>query len=458
MRNSDVLEAMGCTLQKSGADYAEIRIQERQATEVRYRGHRLESAYTTLDRGGIVRCFCHRSGWGIAVFSDLCDLEAQIDRAIQCARAARDRTPSLYSRDPIQDVVPALQERDVRGVSMAEKQRLLETYNEGMFKHHDRIVDTRARYRDAFSRTYLASTDGTLIQQERPVVEVSLAAIARRGDEIQVSGVSRAGTGGFEFALGLRQLATTAAQRSVDLLDAKPVTSGRYPVILNPQLAGVLVHEAFGHLVESDTACDSADTQRMALGTRVGPNELNVFDDGSLPGLRGTQRYDDEGTPTGRSDLIRDGVLVGHLHSRETAAKLGKAPTGNARATSYRQPPTARMTNTAVAEGNVAFQDMVRDIDLGIYACDSLGGQTTSDQFAFCPAYAFVIRHGQIAERVRDVVLEGNVFETLSSVDAIGDDFAWSPAGGLCVKEHSRLPVGLGAPHVRVRDMLVGSG
>jgi TldD protein len=195
----------------------------------------------------------------------------------------------------------------------------------------------------------------------------------------------------------------------------------------------------------------------MVLGRRFGGDILTVFDDGSLPGLRGTHQYDDEGTPTGRSDLIKNGILVGRLHSRETAAKMGEQPTGNARAIGYRFPPIVRMTNTAIAAGTTPFADLIKDIKLGIYACDAYGGNTALENFSFSSAYAYMIRDGQIAEMVKDVILAGNLFTTMMNIDAIGDDFRWIQSAGGCGKGGQfPLPVAFGSPHIRIQNVIIG--
>jgi len=241
------------------------------------------------------------------------------------------------------------------------------------------------------------------------------------------------------------------------LLKAQVVAGGRYPVIVDPQLAGVFIHEAFGHLSEADFIYENPRAQEMmVLGRRFGPESLTVFDDGSAAGLRGTHPYDDEGTPTGRTDLIRNGLLVGRLHSRETARRMAEEPTGNARATGYRYPPIVRMTNTAIAVGSVAFDEMLSEVKLGLYACDAFGGQTELENFSFSSGYAFMIRNGKIAEMVKDVILAGNLFTTLKCIDAIGNDFVWSHSGGQCGKGQGGLPVTFGAPHVRIQDVLIG--
>jgi TldD protein len=182
-----------------------------------------------------------------------------------------------------------------------------------------------------------------------------------------------------------------------------------------------------------------------------------VFDDGSLPGLRGTHRYDDEGTPSRRNDLIKNGILVGRLHSRETAAKMGEPLSGNARAVSYRHPPIVRMTNTAIEGGSTPFDEMIAPIQLGVYACEAYGGQTALENFSFSSGYAYMIRDGQIAEMVKDVILAGNLFTTLLNIDAIGKDFQWEHEAGGCGKGNQfPLPVSTGAPHVRIQDVVIG--
>src|SRR5438128_11271270 len=250
------------------------------------------------------------------------------------------------------------------------------------------------------------------------------------------------------------------AERAVELLDAPMVKGGTYPVILDPELAGVVIHGAFGHLSEDDFVYENPQAREMmTLGRRFGKPVLNVGDNGAATGLRGTLPYDDEGTPTQDTVLINEGILIGRLHSRETAAKLGERPTGNARAISFRHPPIVRMTNTYIAPGKagVGFNDLIRDIKLGVYACGAFGGQTMLENFSFTAGWGFMIRDGQVAELVKDVVLAGNLFQTLDRIDHIAGDFTWNQMGGGCGKGGQfPLPVTEGAPHVRIEEALIG--
>ena len=152
-----------------------------------------------------------------------------------------------------------------------------------------------------------------------------------------------------------------AAKRAVGLLKAKPLKGGQRTVILDPVLAASFVHEAFGHLSEADNVYENDKLKElMYMGRKFGGEHLNFTDGAAQPGMRGSYKIDDEGTPAALTPLVRDGVLVGRLHSRETAAKTGEAPTGNARAISYRFPPIVRMTNTFIENGEATFRRSTR--------------------------------------------------------------------------------------------------
>ena len=443
-------------LRNSKADYTEIRLEERESTRVLFRGEDLETASTVIDRGGIVRCLVKGGGWGVATFNDLTDLSHRVEQAYEGARAIQGEPIELAPTPVAEDSINLSLERDFRGVSMTEKVALAKAYNTVLLGHDARIVDTQAGYRDTLSRVTYANSEGTLIEEERPDIGVFLMAVARENGNVQraFDGVAKAA--GYEVVTGQEGLAGEVAARAVDLLSAPKVQGGRYTVVCDPKLAGVFAHEAFGHLSEADFVYESPQAQEMmVLGRRFGRDIITIVDDGSIPGLRGTHCYDDEGTRTQRTELIKDGILVGRLHSRETAAKMGEAPTGNARAPGYRYRPIVRMTNTYIEPGATSLEEMIADIDLGIYALSAFGGETALENFSFSAAYAYMIRQGQVAEMVRDVILAGNLFTTLESIDAIGDDLQFSELGS-CGKGQGGLPVALGSPHIRIQDVIIG--
>ena len=443
-------------LKVQDVEYADIRVEDKTNTWVNFRGPDLDTIGSSRTVGGIVRALC-KGGWGYATFNDLDDLPRRVREACETARlVGRDKT--YYAPvEPVVDTIRAELVKDFRQVPLAEKKNLIEEYNRIILGHHKNIQTSSVRYADTFKTIWYANSEGTYIEEEKPDVSLVAGAVARERDIVQNAFEVGCGVDGYQSIENFHAKAREAAQKAVELLTAPPMTGGKYTVISEPILTGLFTHEAFGHLSESDFVYENPRMQEiMQLGKRFGVDGLNIIDDGSLPGGLGTHRYDYEGVPTQKNYLIRDGILVGRLHSRETAAKMGEAVTGNARAVHYQHPPIIRMTNTYIDQGTVAFEDMLKGIDLGVYAIKAMGGQTAMEMFTFSAAYGYMIRHGQIAELVRDVVLTGNVFETLMNIDQIGNQVGWAPRGGCGKGNQEPLRVGFGGPHIRIQNCVIG--
>lgn len=445
-------------LNHSPADFTEIRLETSWSAAVTFRGRRLETATASADQGGCVRVLNRGCGWGVASFTSLDALPAMVRRAHELSRAVRLEQPIRLADVPPQHAdVQADLDGDVRGIGLDQKKRVLEAYNGAMLAVSG-VVDTTASYRDSVTEYWYVNSEGAALHELRPELTLSGSAVARRDAVIEKGLASIGLRRGWQGAQGHDSAFREAAERAVALLAAPGVRGGAYPVVLDPDLAGVFIHEAFGHLSEADFVFENPEARAMmTLGRRFGKPVLNVGDDGAAAGLRGTLPFDDEGTPTQDTPLIRDGILVGRLHSRETAGAMGERPTGNARAMSFRHAPIVRMTNTYIGNGHGSFADLIAGIPLGVYACGAFGGQTLLENFSFTAAYGRMIRDGQLAELVKDVVLAGNLFQTLDRIDHIAGDFQWTQMGGGCGKGGQfPLPVTEGAPHVRVEEALIG--
>jgi TldD protein len=284
-----------------------------------------------------------------------------------------------------------------------------------------------------------------------------VVAVAAKDGQVQQAGLSVGSRDDFAPMRRLHTDIAGLAQRAVDILSAPVIKGGKYTVVLDPILAGVFVHEAFGHLSESDFVYENNQLRElMTLGKTFGAPIINIVDGAAVPGFRGSFAYDDEGVPATRTYLIKEGKLVGRLHSRETAAKMGERATGNARALNYRHPPIVRMTNTFIEPGKTSFEEMISDVKEGVYAKSWYGGTTSMEMFTFSSGETYMIRNGKVAETVRPVVLTGNVFNTLMHIDAIGNDLEMNQGGGCGKGGQSPLPVSNGSPHIRIQDCLVG--
>jgi TldD protein len=195
----------------------------------------------------------------------------------------------------------------------------------------------------------------------------------------------------------------------------------------------------------------------MKLGKRFGKDELCIVDDASLLLEAGSYFYDDEGVSAGKTYLIKNGIFSHRLHSRETAAKMNEGVTGNARAINYNFEPIVRMSNTYLEPRNLTFEEIIQDVKYGIYAKGYLGGNTDCEMFTFSAQYAYLIKNGKIDKLIRDVILTGNVFDTLMNIEAIGNDLVLFGGLGGCGKNNQvPLPVSCGGPHIKIKDVIIG--
>ena len=452
---------------RSGVDYLAIRLEESEGTSILLQGDKVETLSEGLSVGGQVRA-CYKGGWGFASFNQLSTLSERVEEAIAAARIVGDEETLLAPIEAIQAVCKLpLTGTDPRNIPIVEKKALCDRYNAILKSVDPCITTTSVRYGDSTQRVILATSEGTLIEQAWIDIEMRFAATARNGDIVQTGRETTGSRKAYEDLTNLDEQVRSAAQRAVNALSLPQVKGGTYTVVIDPILTGLFVHEAFGHLSEADMAYENPDLlEVMSMGRQFGPPELQIFDGAAPTSLyqagtegawhRGSYFYDDEGTPATTTQLIKDGVLVGRLHSRETARKLEETPTGNARCLNYHYPPIVRMTNTWIERGKTPVEDLFKGIKEGVYARNWVGGMTNGEMFTFSAGEAWMIRDGKIAEPVRDVTLSGNVFKTLADIEAIGDDFYWDESGGCGKAGQGGLPVGCGGPSLRIRDVVVG--
>lgn len=443
------------TLKRYSADYVEVHLEESQTSHITYRGRKLESIDKRTAIGGNVRALV-RGGWGFVSFNNLNELPGRIELAVKQAQFVGNEESKLAEVEPVIDTVLAEVSMNPLTIPLTAKKQLLDEYNDIIWST-PRIQTSIINYGDSHKKAIFLNSSGSYIEQEKTGITLRLMAVATEGNEVQQVGLSLGSSGDFSQIKGIHQQVEQLAQRAVDLLSAPRAKGDEYTVVLDPVLAGVFAHEAFGHLSEADFVYENDRLRQiMTLGKEFGSAELNIVDSATLPGLRGSYKYDDEGTPATKTYLIREGKLVGRLHSRETAAKMNEEPTGNARAISYRYPPIVRMTNTYIEPCSTSFDDIIGDIKEGVYAKNWYGGTTSMEMFTFSAGEAYMIRNGKIAELLRPVVLTGNVFTTLKNIDAIGNDLEMNQGGGCGKGEQMPLPVSNGSPHIRIRHCLVG--
>ena len=444
-------------LKGHNADYIEIRIEEGEATRIQYRGRERAAPPPTPTHGANDRAPAP-GGWGFISFNDVSDLKVKVEKAVRQARLVGREESKLAPVEPVVAIVPPEVKKDPSVVPLAQKKGILDEYNDVIWSI-PKIQTSIIGYSDRHKKVTFASTEGSYIDQTKVDVMARFNAVARDGNDVQQSSLSLGSSGDYGFMENLHSDVGEMAKRAVELLSAPQLKGGEYTVICDPILAGVFAHEAFGHLSESDFVYENERMREiMVLGRRFGGNHLNIVDGAAVPGLRGSYRYDDEGVPGTKTYLIREGILTGRLHSRETAAKMGEAPTGNARALDYTFQPIVRMTNTYIEPKEASFEELISEIKEGVYAKSWYGGMTSMEMFTFSAGEAYMIRNGRVEELLRPVVLSGNVFTTLENIDAIGNDLDMNQGGGCGKGGQMPLPVSNGSPHIRISKCLLGGG
>jgi len=443
---------------KNQVDFLSIRLEQAEGTNIVLRGDLIETLSEGISLGGQVRT-CHRGGWGFATFNQLSTLATQIEEAITAAKLVGEEETTLAQIEPVTGSYSlAIIGTNPREIPLKEKKALCDHYNKLLrAENPKKITSTSVGYGDISHHTLLATSEGTFLEQSWFDIEMRFSAIAREGDLIQTGRETTGSRKAYEDLMGLEEQVTGAAKRAINALSLPTVQGNTYTVVIDPILTGLFVHEAFGHLSEADMLYENPDLlEVMSIGRNFGPENLQIFD-GAIPGgHRGSFLFDDEGSPASTTQLLKDGVLVGRLHSRETAGKLGEQPTGNARCLNYHYPPIVRMTNTWIERGKTPVQDLFSGISEGVYARNWVGGMTNGEMFTFTAGEAWMIRNGELADPVRDVTLSGNVFKTLANIEGIGDDFSWDESGGCGKGGQNGLPVGCGGPSLRIKEVVVG--
>lgn len=444
-----------------GAEYVEIRAQQLFKTLLTTKDGKVEGAKEGIERGAGVRVLM-KGAWGFVAIGKLEArmLTETVEDAVKLARAASvqvKRPVKLVDIKATEDRVVSEPKRNPRDVSIEEKIDTMLAMDKTIFGYDNRMKSCTIDYVDMIGTNHFANSDGTYIEQEKLYVWSRIQASAREAD-IFASGREEIGsTAGFEIFNTETPLkvASTIAQRCIKQLKAKKPKGGIFPAVIGPNVVGVFIHEAMGHLAEADLTL-SGSILYDKMDRKIASEAVTVYDDGTIEGAFGSFKYDDEGVQTQKTPLIEKGKLTGLMNNRETAYKLNMEPTGNARAENFRFEPIIRMRNTYLAPRDRSFEELVEEIDNGYYLKSFRGGQANLDgTFQVGIQEAYEIVKGKMGAPVRNVSISGNTLETLHEVDAVGRDFELWP--GRCGKGQTAF-ICDGGPHIRVKEVTIGGG
>ncbi len=324
----------------------------------------------------------------------------------------------------------------------------------------DRVFNVMASLSLAHKTVSVTRSDGVSFSDIRPMYGLHVSVIVRDGDKTEVGG---SGIGGRSDPSGISAsdvegLVDEAVRIAFMKLTAAPCPAGMMPVVLGNGWAGILLHEAVGHGLEGDFNRKGQSAFSGRVGERVAPKGVTVVDDGTPFGRRGSLTCDDEGVPGACNTLIEDGILKGYMQDRVNAALMGVAPTGNGRRESFHHEPMPRMTNTYMLNGKHEPAEIISSIKKGLYCKSFDGGSVdiTNGNFNFDVKEAYLIEDGKVGRHVKGATVIGNGPESMAKMSMVGNDLELDPGIGTCGKNGQWVPVGVGQPHCKVDEMLVG--
>jgi TldD protein len=445
-----------------GGDYADIYFERKINYSIVLEEQIIKTATKAVNVGVGIRVLAgEKTGYA---YSD--DLDRK--QILKAARTAAFIASSSSDGGRIGIEAPTVNENSLYSVQLLstdigiqQKIALLREANQAARAFDARISQVQASYIDETKHVLIVSSSGRCVWDVQPLVRMNVSCIAEENGKRQSGyqgGGGRRSLDIFNDDLNPGAIAREAARQAVLQLNAIDAPAGPMEVVLGNGWPGILLHEAIGHGLEADFNRKQTSAFSGLIGQTVASELCTVVDDGTIPFRRGSLNIDDEGNPTKKTVLIEKGVLQGYLQDH-LSSKLMNAPvTGNGRRQGYDNIPIPRMTNTFMMAGDSAPEDIIRSVKRGLYAVHFGGGQVdiTSGKFVFSASEAYLIEDGRVTAPVKGATLIGDGPTVLREVTMVGSDLKLDQGVGICGKEGQTVPVSVGLPTIKIREMTVG--
>jgi TldD protein len=443
----------------TGADDGELFVEDSRSESYVWDDGRLKSASYDAEQGfGLRIVKGETAGYGHSTVLDA----AAIARAAEAAALAKRGAPAHLAEAPARanrrlygDIDP------LAAPSFTAKTDLLAEIDAYVRAKDPRVVQVSATLAGSRRHVTILRPDGWRMDEARPLVRINVSVTVEKDGRRESGSAGAGGRNAYDewTAPGRwKALADEALRVALVNLEAISAPAGEMDVVLGPGWPGVLLHEAVGHGLEGDFNRKGSSAFSGRVGERVAAPGVTVVDDGTFENRRGSLSFDDEGTPTGRTVLIEDGILKGYLQDRMNARLMGVAPTGNGRRESFAHAPMPRMTNTFMTAGPHEPAEIVSALKRGLYAVNFGGGSVdiTSGKFVFQCTEAYLVEDGKIVAPVKNATLIGDGPTALTRVSMVGNDLKLDEGVGTCGKAGQSVPVGVGQPTLYITGLTVG--
>ena len=446
-------------LTANGADAADLYFQHTRSNSLSLEDGIVSNANSNIQQGvGLRVVIGEQTGYAFTEDVTLPSMLAAARTASAIANGSRAVAPQSFTP---QDM-GSLYTTTVPWADVGIDQKLpVLKYIEEQAKAKDPAVDKVSVYwADSDERVMIATLDGVLVTDHRPMTRATVLVTAKKGDEVQ-SGYSNIAARE-EFGWYTQERLDTMIQEAVDrtmiLFDARRPPAGEMPVILAAGASGILLHEAIGHGMEADFNRKGTSIYSDMMGKKVAEPFVTVVDQATIPRERGALNYDDEGNKAGRTVMVENGVLKSYLHDQISAKQYDLQPTGSGRRQSYRFAPMPRMSCTFMEDGPHTKEEIIEAVDNGIICETFTNGQVQigAGDYTFYVKNGWLVEGGRVTAPIKDVNIIGNGPESLKRITMVANDARLDTGGWTCGKNGQSVPVSQGIPTVLVSNMTVG--
>jgi TldD protein len=445
------------TLMEGNGLYGDIFSEKRTYTHIHLESERIEKLERGTDQGIGLRLI---NPWKMYFAStNNMDEKNLLDLAVTLSKFSREKSKKqLTTEKHIDAAYPFYIAEDPEGISIEKKIKMVKNIESMAKSMESRIRQVRVIYRDTRQIAQVYSSDGMDLSDHRTHVVLNLHMVGEENGEMQTAYEAIGGFYGYEFFTeeAVETLVTKTVQRLVGLLAAREAPMGTKTVVLSSEAGGTMIHEAIGHGLEADLAMEGLSCYKGMLGEPIASPLINVVDDATVPHLRGTYMFDDEGTGSERTVLVENGILKNFLFDKFYAMKYGKSSTGNGRRESYRFKPIPRMSNTMILPGSEDPSRIIKSVDDGILVVKMGGGQvdTVRGDFVFEISEGYMVEKGHKGEMIKNATMMGNGLKVLQEIDMVGNDLGYGI--GTCGKDGQGVPVSDAQPTLRIPEIVVG--
>lgn len=457
MLSKKVIENVLYAALSTGGDFAEIFVEDRYNTNIKMVGGYIENSISGRDYGVGIRVFDGlNSAYG---YTNDSSEENLIKVAKEVALAARSKKDN-FVLNMMKSIVPNKHYIKTlpNTVDKKKKVELLKKGYESAKTYDPLISQVTTNYFDEEQNVLIANTEGLIVEDKRVRTRFTVQSIASRDGEMQEGFYGPGASMGFEFFdnIDVREIGKEASRIAKTMILADYSPSGVMPVVIHNEFGGVLFHEACGHSLEGTFVAKGNSVFSGKLGERIASPLVTAIDDGSIPNGWGSSNVDDEGTPTQRNILIENGILKSYLVDKLNGKRMGMKSTGSGRRQSYKYPPTSRMNNTFIANGNSTFEEIIANTEKGLFARKLGGGSVNpaTGDFNFAVMEGYLIENGKITKPVRGATLIGTGAKVLENIDMVGNNQSFGQ--GMCGSLSGSIPANVGQPTIRVKALTVG--